>query len=219
MLRDKFSEEKRGFWRRLQFYLLRGALILVPVALTLFLLYKGFVILDGIFGRPINYFVSKKLGDALLDGRYIFGPGLVVLIIVLIGAGFATRNVIGQWLLAQGPRFLRQVPLVNRIYHAIDQISRAIFSGRQEVFQKAVLIEYPRKGIYSIAIMTADTEGEIQDHLPEDSISVFLPTTPNPTSGFLLFVPKREIIPLDISVEDALKLIISGGTISTLDEA
>ncbi len=207
----------KNTWRSLKRYFLTGSIVLTPVGITLFLLYKAFIFLDGILGNLIHYFLGEILSISFFEGNRIPGLGFIALILLLTVAGFATRNVFGQWLLAQAPRFMRQVPLVNRIYRAIDQISRAIFSGHQEVFKKAVLIEYPRKGIYSIAIMTADTGGTLQENLPEDSISVFLPTTPNPTSGFLLFVPKNQVIELDIPVEDALKLIISGGTLNYLD--
>ncbi|MFH0765452.1 MAG: DUF502 domain-containing protein, partial [Calditrichota bacterium] len=128
------------------------------------------------------------------------------------------RNVFGQIVIKRIQNAIQQVPFVNRIYKAVQQISEAALSGQQDVFQSAVLIEYPRKGIYCIGIVTANSGGAVQNALPPDSISIFLPTTPNPTSGFLLFVPKSDTIPLDISVEEALKLIISGGTISALEE-
>ena len=102
---------------------------------------------------------------------------------------------------------------MNKIYKAIDQISQAFFSDKREIFKKTVLVEYPRKGMYSIGFYTQDTHGPVQDALPEDVISIFLPSTPNPTTGFLLFVPKKDVITLDLSVEEALKLVISAGAI------
>ncbi len=210
--------EDQGFWRRIKRYLFTGFLILGPIGITLFLLWKGFLLLDGILGKGINLVLKDVLGFKIFGLASIPGIGFLVLIILLIITGFAAHNVFGNKLIQKSQRFMNQIPLVNRIYHAIEQISQAIFSGKREVFKRAVLIEYPRKGVYSIAVMTADTSGHLQDKLPEDSISVFLPTTPNPTSGFLLFVPKSEIIELDISVEEALKLIISGGTLSAQDK-
>jgi len=214
----RFSKRELTGWRLYQRYLLTGFLALAPIVITLFLLYKSFIFLDGLLGNGINFILRDVLGINLFGGHPIPGIGFVVLLFLVGLVGFAARNVFGQWLLARAQRFIYQVPLINRIYHAIEQISQAIFSGKREVFQRAVLIEYPRNGIYSIAIMTADTSGHIQDKLPQDTISVFVPTTPNPTSGFLLFVPKQDVIELDISVEEALKLVISGGTISALDE-
>ncbi len=212
------TTDKLGFWRRIKRYLLTGFLVLGPIGITLYLLWKGFLLLDGILGIGINLVLRDILGLTIFGDRPIPGIGFVALIILLILTGFAAHNVFGHKLIQKSQRFLNQIPLVNRIYYAVEQISQAIFSGKREVFKRAVLIEYPRKGIYSIAIMTADTSGHIQEKVSEDSISVFLPTTPNPTSGFLLFVPKSEIIELDISVEDALKLIISGGTLSASEK-
>lgn len=112
-----------------------------------------------------------------------------------------------------GGHLLAKIPLINRIYIAIQQISNAFLSEKQEIFKKAVLIEYPCKGIYSIGFFTQDTKGEVQDRLNQDVVSGFLPTTPNATSGFLLFVPKTAVIELDMPIEEALKLVISGGAI------
>lgn len=216
--KNPFRKEKLTGWRLYQRYLITGFLALAPIVITLFLLWKSFLFLDGLLGKGINFLLRDVIGLHLFGNRAIPGIGFIALLILVGLTGFAARNVFGQWFIDRGRRFINQVPLVNRVYHTIEQISQAVFSGKKEVFKRAVLIEYPRKGIYSIAIMTADTSGLIQEMLPEDTISVFLPTTPNPTSGFLLFVPKREVIELDIPVEDALKLIISGGTISALDE-
>ena len=209
--------EDFGFWRKIKRYLLTGFLVLGPIAITVFLLWKSFLLLDSILGRGINYILRNVLDLKILGTEPIPGIGFIALVILLILTGFAAHNVFGQWLIQRSQRFMNQIPLVNRVYHAVEQISQAIFSGKHEVFKHAVLIEYPRKGIYSIAIMTADTSGHLQDMLPEDSISVFLPTTPNPTSGFLLFVPKKDVIRLNISVEEALKLIISGGALTAMD--
>ncbi len=204
-------ETKYSALRRFKRYLVTGSLILGPVVVTGFLLWKSFLFIDGILSKVVNALIG-------MTEHPIPGLGFITLLIFVTLAGFAARNVFGQWIFVRFQKTINQIPLVNRIYKAIQQISEAIFSGKREVFKSAVLIEYPRQGIYSIAIMTADTGGVVQEALPEDTLSVFLPTTPNPTSGYLLFVPKKDVIPLDITVEEALKLIISGGTISSLDE-
>ncbi len=204
--------------RKLKTYLITGALVLGPVVVTIFLLWTSFLFLDGILAAVMNFIVRDILGIAIFGERPIPGLGLIALLALLTLTGFAAKNVFGQLVITRGQQIMNRIPLVNRIYHAVQQISQAIFSGHKGVYQQAVLIEYPRKGLYSIAIMTADTKGVVQEALPEDSISVFLPTTPNPTSGFLLFVPKKDVIELNIPVEDALKLIISGGTISALND-
>ena len=210
--------DEGSIWKWIKRYLVTGILVVGPLGITIYLLVKGFLILDNILSPLISAIIRYILPFSFLEKHPIPGVGLVALLVILILVGFAARNVFGQWVIIRIQRTFNQIPLVNRVYKAVQQISEAVFSGRQEVFKNAVLIEYPRKGVYSIAIMTADTGGVVQEALPEDTLSVFLPTTPNPTSGFLLFVPKKDIIELDISVEEALKLIISGGTITTFDE-
>jgi uncharacterized membrane protein len=147
-------------------------------------------------------------------GLYYFpGVGFITVIVIILLAGLIARNYFGKKVLAYGNTIVTRIPLINRIYLAIQQISNAFLSEHRESFKKAVLIEYPRPGVYSVVFITQDTKGEIQDKIPHDSVSVFLPTTPNPTSGFLLIVPKKDIIPLKMPVEEALKLVISGGAI------
>lgn len=205
---------KATTWQEIKRSLITGILVIGPLVVTLFLLWKSFLFIDGILSTVVNRSLSYVFHLDFLRNYSIPGLGFITLLIVLLFAGYATRLVGPQWVTLKIQKIISQIPLVNRIYKAVQQISEALLSGRQEVFKKAVLIQYPRKGVYSIAIMTADTSGIIQDNLEEDSLSVFLPTTPNPTSGFLLFVPKSEIIELSIPVEDALKLIISGGTLN-----
>ncbi len=218
MPKNEFTDEKLSFWRNLRKNLITGFLVLGPTVITIYVLWCGFLLLDGILGNGINFLLREVLGLPLIGDNPIPGVGFIALLILLILTGFAARNAPGQWVIRRNRMLMIQIPMVNRVYRAIEQISQAIFSGKKEVFKCAVLIEYPRKGVYSIAIETADTNIHLQEKLPDDSITVFVPTTPNPTSGFLLFVPRRDVISLDISVEDALKLIISGGTITTLDE-
>ncbi|MFQ5771483.1 MAG: DUF502 domain-containing protein, partial [bacterium] len=123
------------------------------------------------------------------------------------------RNYFGRKIVNFGDKIVQRIPLINRVYGAIKQISQAFFTSKREVFKKPILFEYPRRGIYSIGFYTQDTRGPVQEALDEDVVSIFLPTTPNPTSGFLLFVPKSEIIELNLTIEEALKLVISGGAI------
>lgn len=207
-----------GVWVRMRRNLMAGALVLGPVMVTAWLLGQAFQVLDGILADSINHLLRDGLGLRLLDGKPIPGLGLLALLALLLLTGYLARQVVGQWLIARAQALLNRIPLVSRVYQAVEQISKAIFSGKQDVFKQAVLLEYPRPGIYSIGIVTADTSGRLQEALPEDCVSVFLVTSPNPTTGFLLFVPKREIIPLDMSVEDALKQIISAGAIGALTE-
>ncbi|MDO9465639.1 MAG: DUF502 domain-containing protein [bacterium] len=149
--------------------------------------------------------------------RYIITAIVVLIIlaaifIILTVVGMLARNVIGKRLILFGESILAKIPVVNKIYRAVQQISHA-FVGKV-IFARVVLLQYPRKGIYSIGFVTSDTKGEIGTEISKDSINVFLPTTPNPTSGYLLFVSEKDTIPLSMSVEDAMKLVISGGAVT-----
>ncbi len=199
-------------WTEIRKTFLAGILVLAPITLTIYIFYLLFRTIDGILGHAVAQFLVEQLG---LEGLKppIPGIGLLALVILIFLTGTIARNYIGGKFIAVGDYIVKHIPLINRIYIAIREISEAILSEKREIFKKAVLIEYPRKGLYSIAFFTQDTRGPVQESLPKDVVSVFLPTTPNPTSGYLLFVPKTEIRELDMSVEDALKLVISGGSI------
>lgn len=198
--------------RRIRTYFFTGLLVLVPLALTGYIIWNLFLAIDGILNGFVNRFIVEQFGFAL-GQKEIPGIGFITLIIIILLTGAIATNYLGRKVVSFGDRIVQRIPLINRIYSAIKQISQAFFSGQREVFEKAVLFEYPRPGIYSIGFYTQDTRGPVQDVLPEDVVSVFLPTTPNPTSGFLLFVPKTQIIELDLTIEEALKLVISGGAV------
>jgi len=189
-----------------------GLLVAIPISLTIFIFVRLFTWIDAQLGEPVTQFLNQQLGFKGLNNP-IPGFGILVLILLLFLSGLLARNYVGGKLIALGDRAVTQIPIISRIYIAIREVSEAILSEKREVFRKAILIEYPRKGIYSIAFFTQDTRGPVQDALDSDVISVFVPTTPIPTSGYLLFVPKDQIQELDMSVEDALKLVISGGSI------
>jgi len=197
--------------RRLRTYFFTGILVTTPIALTIYIFWKLFKGLDSILIDLINSLITP-FGVQPYRG-HIPGLGIVVMVIIIILAGALARNYVGNKLFKLGDWLVTRIPLISKIYIAIRQLFEAIFSEKREVFKQAVLFEYPRKGIYSIGFITQDTRGEIQDHLDDDVYSVFLPTTPNPTSGYLLFVPKKDVTVLDMPIEEALKLIISGGAI------
>ena len=207
------SSPRRGdMWNEIRKTLLAGLLVLAPITLTIYIFYHLFRILDGLLKDSVTRFLVEQIGLTHLDTP-VPGLGLLAFFILLLLTGIIARNFIGKKLITVGDHIVAKIPLISRIYIAIREISEAILSEKREVFKKAVLIEYPRKGLYSIAFFTQDTKGVVQETLEDDVVSVFLPTTPNPTSGYLLFVPKTDIVELDMSVEEALKLIISGGSI------
>ena len=202
-----------SFVKSIKANLLTGLVVLLPVFLTIWLLWKLFLLVDGFLNDSVRLLLGVVLKIEFFRTHDIPGMGFIAVIVMLFIAGVIARNFAGKKIVAATNRVIVRIPLANKIYTAIDQIARAFLSGKREVFQKPVLIEYPRKGMYSIGFYTQNTTGPVQDSLPEDVISVFLPTTPNPTSGFLLFVPKTDVIPLDLTVEDALKVVISGGAV------
>lgn len=196
-------------WRKLKTYFLTGLVVLIPLVLTIYIIWKLFYAIDGLL-RGLVTNVLERFGIPISS----VGLGFITVILLILLTGLIAKNYFGRKLIQLGELIFAKIPLINRIYRAIQQISNAFFSERREVFKKAVLIEYPRKGVYSLGFLTQDTKGEVQERLDQDMLSVFLPTTPNPTSGFLLFVPKRDVIELSMSIEEALKLVISGGVIT-----
>lgn len=188
-------------------YLITGLLVWLPVGVT-FLVLRFFIeFLDGIFSfLPTHYQPQQLLG------HYIPGLGLIFALIIILVTGLLTSNFLGRQLIQAWEKILNRIPLIRSIYTATKQVTHAFVKPQGKAFRKVVLVEYPRKGVWSIAFLTADTF-----HLvPHDQSSqaVFIPTTPNPTSGFLILAPKTDIIVLDISIEDAFKMIISLGTVT-----
>jgi uncharacterized membrane protein len=199
-------------WAKIRKTFFAGILVLAPIALSVYILYFLFNFLDGILRGTVTNILIKRFGDESMVTA-IPGLGILFLIALIFITGAIARNYVGRKILALGDYIVTRIPLLNRIYIAIQEISEAVFSEKRELFKKAVLIEYPRIGCYSIAFFTQDTKGKIQENIAEDVVSVIVPTTPNPTSGYLLFVPKKDVLELNMSVEEALKLVISGGSI------
>ena len=190
-----------------------GILVILPLVITYEIV--KFIVVKAKVLHFANIITGKFVEPAY--SRYII-VGIAVLLIlatifiILIVIGMLARNVIGKRLILFGESILARIPMVNKIYRAVQQISHA-FVGKV-IFTRVVLLQYPRKGIYSIGFVTSDTKGEIGSEISKNSINVFLPTTPNPTSGYLLFVPEKDTISLSMSVEDAMKLVISGGAVT-----
>lgn len=186
-------------------YFLTGLFVLLPLVVTLYLLYTGFMIIDGLLGR----FVLR------LFGHDITGAGTILSIILIFLTGLFATNVLGRRIINLGERVFLTIPIVRNIYLGVKQLTDAFSnSAHPDAFKRVVLLEYPRTGVYSVAFVTTSGKGEVQNKTPEPCITVFIPTTPNPTSGFFLIVPEEECIALSMTVEEAFKLIISAGVIS-----
>ncbi len=201
--------------KRIRGYFFAGLLVLIPLVLTVYVVWQLFINLDGLLNQYVSRGIYRAIGIESQE-YYIPGLGLLAMVILIFVVGFVAKNYFGRKLIFLSDLLLSRIPVVRHIYGTFQQISQAFLSDQSEVFKQAVLFEYPRKGIYSIGFMTQDTKGVVQENLDQDMVSIFLPTTPNPTSGYLLFVPKKDIQLLNVSVEEALKLVISGGAIVPL---
>jgi uncharacterized membrane protein len=204
---------------RLRGYFFAGLLTVAPIGLTFWLFW---VLLKFIDSRvtpliPAKYNPNTYLHAYLPVDFSIPGVGLIVLIVVLILVGALTRVLLGRWLVRMSEQALNRMPVVRSVYSATKQIVETVLKRQSEAFRQVVLFEYPRRGTWAIGFVTGVTKGEVQNLTGDEVVNVFLPTTPNPTSGYLLFVPRRELVPLSMSVEEGIKMIISGGIVTPPD--
>jgi uncharacterized membrane protein len=158
--------------------------------------------------------LPNSLNPETLVGIYIPGMGAVLTLLVVFLTGLATTNIIGQRLVIFWEGVLWRIPVVKSIYYGVKQVSDTLFSSQGEAFRKALLVQYPREGSWTIAFMTGSPGGDVVNHLKGEYVSVYVPTTPNPTSGFFLMMPRSDVIELDMSVDAALKYIISMGVVA-----
>jgi len=190
-------------------YFITGLLIWVPLGMTIWVLKFLISTMD-----QSLLLLPENLQPENLLGMNIPGIGTVLTIFVVFVTGLLTTNIIGQKLVSFWEGVLWRIPVVKSIYYGIKQVSDTLFSSQGDAFRKALLIQYPREGSWTIAFMTGQPGGDIVNHLKGDYISVYIPTTPNPTSGFFLMMPRSDVIELDMSVDVALKYIISMGVAS-----
>ena len=190
-------------------YFITGLLIWVPLGMTAWVL----KFLIGTMDQSLLLLPDNLQPERLL-GMNIPGIGTVLTLLVVFITGLLTANIIGQKLVSFWEGVLWRIPVVKSIYWGIKQVSDTLFSSQGEAFRKALLVQYPREGSWTIAFMTGQPGGDVINHLKGEYISVYVPTTPNPTSGFFLMMPKSDVIELDMSVDAALKYIISMGVVS-----
>ncbi len=200
---------------RLRNYLLAGILVTAPLGITVYLVW--------IFLQFMDNQVTKLIPEEYNPNYYLPfslpGFGLIISIVFFIVIGWFARNFLGRMVINLYEYIMVRVPIIRNIYGAIKQIAETIMASQSQAFRDVVLLEYPRKGIWSIAFVTNTTEGEVQRLTDSETINVFVPTTPNPTSGYLLFVPKKEVHYLDMTVEEGIKLVVSAGIITPPDRA
>lgn len=194
--------------------LIAGILVVIPLATTIWL---SFIIANW----AINFLtrIPKQLNpfdglNPLVTNLLNFGVGLVVPLAFILLIGLMARNIAGRWLLDVGEQLLQAIPLAGSIYKTLKQILETLFRDSKTKFRRVVMIEYPRKGIWTLGFVTGQASYPIQSHLSKPMLSVFIPTTPNPTSGWYAIVPEDEVINVAISIEDAFKVLISGGIVN-----
>ena len=198
-------------------YLIAGLLVWLPLVVTIWVLQAVLGMLNGMFVWLLG--VSQVV---LPDATHSFIGmlqkipflGVVVMLVALLLTGMFATNVAGQWALSRGHRLLTRIPIVKSIYTSVQQVSDTLFSSSGNAFRQAVLVQYPRAGCWTIAFVTGKPGGEAAEHLRGDYLSVYVPTTPNPTSGFFLMLPRSDVVALAMSVDEALKYVISMGVVA-----
>ena len=211
-MNNDVSTDRIGLFARFRRYFLAGILVTSPILITAYVTWLIVTFVDmqvaGMLPESLDF--TKKLP------HQIPGIGLVISIIAITFIGAITPGFIGRTLLKAGERILNKMPVVRSIYGAIKQIMETVMSTNSDSFREVVLVEYPRKGIWVIGFVTGETKGEVQSLTKDKVINIFVPTTPNPTSGFLLFIPQKDLVYMDMKVEDAVKMVISGGIVTPI---
>ena len=194
--------------KHLRRYLVAGLLVWIPLGVTVFILR----VLIGLMDRTLLLIPAQYRPEEWL-GFTVPGLGLLLTVLVLLVTGLLAANIVGRSMVGLWESLLDRIPVVRSVYSAAKNFAEIVFSDSGQSFKKVLLIEYPRKGIYSLAFQTATNLGEVQARMGEEMICTFVPTTPNPTSGYIIIVPKKDIIELDMEIDEALKMIISLGVV------
>ncbi|MGJ8583091.1 MAG: DUF502 domain-containing protein [Marinosulfonomonas sp.] len=205
------TRKKRRLFPRLRANFLTGLVVVAPISLTIYLI---LTVIGWIDSWVLPFVPSHYRPDQYI-GINLRGVGVVIFLIFTVIVGWLAKGFIGRSFLAWAESMVDRMPVVRSLYNGLKQIAETVFAQTDTSFERACLVEYPRKGIWAVAFISTTTKGEVNTRIPKDEqmISVFLPTTPNPTSGFLLFVPQSDVIELDMTVEDAAKLVISAGLV------
>jgi len=197
-------------------YLIAGLLAWLPIGITIWVLSGLLGAMDGVFAWLLGAtqaVLPQTTHEAIAMLQRIPGLGVLVLLVVLLLTGVLVTNIFGQWIGSQSNRLLHKIPIVKSIYSSVKQVSDTLFSSSGNAFREAVLVQYPRHGSWTIAFVTGRPGGEVAAHLQGDYVSLYVPTTPNPTSGFFLMAPRADVVELEMSVDQALKYIISMGVV------
>ena len=207
---NKNKLDNKNFFSRIRRYFFTGVAVTAPLGITIYLSLIFIQFID----RNVKKLVPANYNPDTYLPFDLPGTGLIVAVFFLILIGFFTAGFFGRFFVRLGENIINKLPVFRSIYGALKQIFQTILGSSSNAFREVVLIEYPRNGMWAIAFITAETSGEVKQKLKRKSVNVFLPTTPNPTSGFLLFVPTKDITRLSMNIEEGMKLVISGGIIT-----
>ena len=203
-------------------YLITGLLVWLQLAVTVWVILWLVGLLDGIFGGVLSGLEAFVPGgnSPLIDQlRAIHGLGVILVFTTLLVTGALVSNVAGRWWFRQWDRLFANIPIFRTIYTSVKKVTNTLFSSDGNAFRRAMLIQYPRAGSWTVAFQTGAPTGEVAQHLGPGFVSVYVPTTPNPTSGFFLMLPRSEVIELDMSVDEALTYVISMGSVAPTSPA
>ena len=204
----------RSYLSRVRNYFLTGIIVTAPIAITFAV---AMWVINWIDSKVVPLIPSSYNPQEILQqhtGFHIPGIGLLVVFIGLTLIGFFAAGLLGRFVVRVGENLLNRMPIIRSVYGALKQIFETVLRSSSRSFREVALIEYPRRGIWAIGFITTKTTGEVRSEIKEEVVNVFLPTTPNPTSGFLLFVPRKDLIILDMGVEEAIKMIVSAGIVT-----
>jgi uncharacterized membrane protein len=190
-------------------YFITGLLVWIPLAITVWV----FHLVIGTMDQTLLLLPEDWRPYSLL-GFHVPGSGVILTAVVIFVTGLLIRNIVGNYILRMWEGILNRIPIVNSVYNSVKQVSDTLFSSNGNAFRQAVLVQYPREGSWTIAFLTGVPGGDVKNHLTDDYVSLYVPTTPNPTSGFFLMVPKSDVIELEMSVDAALKYIVSMGVVA-----
>ncbi len=194
--------------KRIRRYLVAGILVWVPLGVTAALVYVAI----GFTDKTLLLIPEQYRPDAVL-GFHIPGLGVILALIVLLVTGVLAANFVGRAFMVGWESLMERIPIIRAVYSSAKKFSEIVFSGSSQSFKKVLLIEYPRRGLYSLAFQTATELGEVQGRTGEEVVCCFVPTTPNPTSGLIIVVPRKDVVELDMEIDEALKMIISLGVV------
>lgn len=209
------TPKSTSFMARLRGYLIAGILVTAPLGITIWLTITFINFID----RSVINALPPQYNPLTYLPISIPGLGLIIMLCFLILIGMLTANFLGRYVVRLGEYLLDRMPIVRSLYGGIKQILETVLAAQSNAFREVVLLEYPRKGLWSVGFITGTTKGQVQLLTAKETVNVFVPTTPNPTSGYLLFVPKEDIHILDMSVEEGIKLVVSAGIVTPPDRS